>query len=120
MDRYSMNDSLGDNTPGLNPGVAGYRIWTAIVPDEPYRAKGAGSRVGLYPTLHVRRCLLLIIPLVVRVSCSAYRAHSTRLLQPRTSASAYGGVEVLDIANGARPRPHGDQSVCAQVAPWVP
>ena len=95
-----MNDSLGDNTPGLNPGVAGYRIWTAIVPDEPYRAKGAGCRVGLYPTLHVRRCLhLLIIPLViVCVSCSAYRAHSTRLLQPRTSASAYGGVEVLDIA----------------------
>ena len=41
-------------------------------------------------------CLSLFLSSVS--SRSAYRAHSTRLLQPRTSASTYGGVEVLDIA----------------------
>ena len=52
-----------DSTP-----VLPVRIWTAIVPDEPYRVKGAGSGVGLYPTLHIRCCPhLLVIPLVVCV-----------------------------------------------------
>ena len=59
------------------------------MPDEPYRAKGAGSEVGLHPTLHIRRCPhLLVIPRRCAV-CLAYQAHSTHLLQPRTSASAY-------------------------------
>ena len=42
----------------------------------------------------------LLIPLCCCVaSCFAYRAHTARLLQPRTSASAYGVAVVLDIAS---------------------
>ena len=41
---------------------------------------------------------LLILSAVSCVSCFAYRAHTARLLQPRTLASAYGVAVVLDIA----------------------
>ena len=70
------------------------------MPDEPSRAKGL-CRWNLTSTTtsHIRRVPTAHPPSAVCVaSCFAYRAHTARLLQPRTSASAYGVAVVLDIA----------------------
>ena len=73
-------------TPASYLGFCSWRGRSArycIVPDEPYRAKGAGSEVGLHPTLHIRCCPhLLIIP---RRLCSVFSIPST--FDPPTPAS---------------------------------
>ena len=47
MDHYSLEQFTRRLLPGLQPCVAG-KVWTAIVPDEPYRAKGL-CREGNFP-----------------------------------------------------------------------
>src|SRR5258706_267184 len=73
---------------------------TAIVPDEPIRAKGAGWR-NFSPTLHFRRHPTnpLVAPLlrIFKLGATFAPLPSLASLQPRSSASAIGGsVEGLD------------------------
>ena len=94
---FILNTRLVTTPPASTAGVASI-VWTAIVPDEPSRAKGLC--VGTHPP--TQPCTFtaappLLIPSVLCTVCKAYQVHSTRLLQPCTSAYAYGVVSVLDI-----------------------
>src|SRR6267154_5256272 len=93
MIRYSMNDSLVENNPW--PSATSRRLnWTAILPDEPNRAKGNWTW-----TLPRPPCKFAAVPTVLvtpsdRLSPRlAWSRKSTSLasLLPRSSASAYGG-----------------------------
>src|SRR5882757_7652398 len=93
MIRYSMNDSLVENNPW--PTATSRRLnWTAILPDEPNRAKGNWTW-----TLPRPPCKFAAVPAVLvtpsdRLSPRlAWSRKSTSLasLLPRSSASAYGG-----------------------------
>src|SRR6267154_5852749 len=93
MIRYSMNDSLVENNPW--PTATSRRLnWTAILPDEPNRAKGNWTW-----TLPRPPCKFAAVPTVLvtpsdRLSPRlAWSRKSTSLasLLPRSSASAYGG-----------------------------
>ena len=67
MNRYSNEQFTRRLLPGLRPCVAG-RFWTAIVPDEPYRAKGL-CRGGNFP---LRPCTFAAAPhfaLILKSDC---------------------------------------------------
>ena len=73
-------------TPPASGPVSPVKLWTAIVPDEPYRAKGAGSEVGLHPTLHIRS-----LPPLARHPPSLCRVFSIpSTFDPPTPASYLG------------------------------
>ena len=69
------------------------------MPDEPYRAKGAGSEVGLHPTLHIR----LLPPLACHPPSSVLCVKHTEHIRPAYSSLVpqlplTALVEVLNIA----------------------
>src|SRR5258706_242754 len=117
MGRYSVERSPGGKPPGLRPASPMY-LRTAIVPDEPIRAKGTEwGKVPPSPCTFVAAQ-----PQAHPLSVAHFWGHlrsspSLASLQPRSSASAYGGsVEELDNplfpyigGRGSYPRPTYDR-----------